>query len=439
MPIEEECKVKGPLPWRQTMARRLFVWFAVVIVSTMVLSFTVSYLFWNLGIGSPWRQDVHRLQLYAADQIATRWEQPEQRKALLEDASVRFEKGFILRDHTGKVLERIGDFEHCKPHKFELEIKPYEAHKDAPPLGTLSVCHTSSPELTSIIRMVTTLAVIALLLWLASWMLSRALTKPLTELSDVARKIGDGDLSTRAKTSPNQGNELEGLGEAINDMAERIEQQIREQRQLLAAVSHELRTPIGHLHLLVGMASETGLGPKQIKELERELLEMEDLTEQLLATSRLNFELGDRKSIDMLELAIDSLERMGIDPTLLEASGDLDLGFVIEGDATLLGRALTNLLRNAQTHGEGLTTLSLRAMKEAVRIEVSDQGPGLPAEHLERLSSPFTQGSTTRSGSLGLGLFLARRIGHAHGGTLQAQPGEPEGVTLVLDLPRRGL
>ena len=78
-------------------------------------------------------------------------------------------------------------------------------------------------------------------------------------------------------------------------------------------------------------------------------------------------------------------------------------------------------------------------MKESVRIEVSDQGPGLPAEHLERLSSPFTQGSTTRSGSLGLGLFLARRIGHAHGGTLQAQPGDPAGVTLVLELPRRDL
>lgn len=440
MPLKDKDLLhQHPLPWRTTMARRLFVWFALVIVSTMVLSSGVSYLFWNIGVGSPWRKNLERLELYAGDLIARDWENPEARRVRLKDAAEHFEKDFVLRSPDGTVLERIGDCAHCNRHKITIDIKTYDASPDQAPLGTLEVCDASPPDITWLVRMITILAGIAALLWALSWMLARTLTKPITELSEVAVKIGDGDLSTRALTSPQQGSEIEGLGEAINDMAARIEQQISEQRQLLAAVSHELRTPIGHLHLLIGMASENGLSPKQIKELERELLEMEDLTEQLLATSRLNFELGDRKPLDMLDLAIDSLERMGLDPTLLEASGDLDLGFTIEGDATLLGRALTNLLRNAETHGEGLEKLSLRATEECVLIEVSDGGPGLPTEHLERLSAPFTQGSTTRSGSLGLGLFLARRISHAHGGTLQAWPGEPEGVTLAIELPRRGL
>src|SRR5207237_519689 len=110
------------------------------------------------------------------------------------------------------------------------------------------------------------------------------LTRPLLAAIRAARAIGEGKLDTRLDT--HQRGEMRLLAGAINDMASRIERQLKDQRQLLAAVSHELRTPLGHMRVLIETARDTG-DRKPLAELEREVLVLDDLVGKLLASSRL--------------------------------------------------------------------------------------------------------------------------------------------------------
>src|SRR5690606_15995728 len=118
------------------------------------------------------------------------------------------------------------------------------------------------------------------IVWAASGILARRLTRPLRQLERMARQIGEGDLSARADLSPHRHGELGMLGVTMNEMAARIERQLADQRELLAAVSHELRTPLGHLRVLLEMAREKPEHAR-IDEIECEIMEVDALVGQL--------------------------------------------------------------------------------------------------------------------------------------------------------------
>ena len=133
------------------------------------------------------------------------------------------------------------------------------------------------------------------------------------EVIRVARDIGDGKLKSRLELG-RHGGELGVLADAINDMAARIERQLADQRELLAAVSHEIRTPLGHMRILLETARDAAATAAVLAELEREVREVDGLVGQLLAGSRLDFGQLDRRPLDLGELAADvatALERRG--------------------------------------------------------------------------------------------------------------------------------
>lgn len=275
----------------------------------------------------------------------------------------------------------------------------------------------------------------AVTLWAVSGMVAGLLVRPLVQVARVARAIGDGRLETRLELGRHAG-ELGLLSDAINDMAARIERQLADQRELLAQVSHEIRTPLGHMRILLetardGAGGDGGATPLQVTELEREVLEIDRLVGQLLAGSRLDFGAVERRPIAAGEVAALALERAGLSPELL----DVELSPAdrqIDADPTLLGRALANLIDNAQGHGGGLTALRVRPGEAAsgggeVVFEAEDAGPGLPEGDHARLFERFYRGGAPdragRHGSLGLGLSLVDRIARAHGGQAFAEPG----------------
>lgn len=277
---------------------------------------------------------------------------------------------------------------------------------------------------------------VGIALWLASGVIAWRLTRPLMQVIRVTRDIRDGKLESRIELGRHAG-ELGILAASVNDMAARIEKQIADQRELLAAVSHEIRTPLGHMRILLESAREKSVDAALVGDLEREVLEIDRLVAQLLAGSRLDFGTLDRRSLDAADLAALALERAGLDPDKLEmTTSDVSLA----GDPTLIARALANLLDNAERHAGGAVRLGVRADDAAVVFEVDDRGSGFSAEDLPRAFESFYRGRERGHGSLGLGLSLVRRIALAHGGRAWAEnlPGGGARVSFSVARADRG-
>jgi signal transduction histidine kinase len=289
----------------------------------------------------------------------------------------------------------------------------------------------------------------ALCLWTAAGRIARLISKPIYSLTRAAKEIGQGNMAARASLGRGAIGEIGVLSSAFNDMASRLERQLTEQRELLAAVSHELRTPLARIRLLVEIARQSGgvaasgtatigapanVAPATLDDIEREAIEIDTLVGELLASARLEFQAVTRKPLEAGEAARRALERAGEDAAKLAApSGPLP--FV--ADPTLIARALANLIDNARKHGGALDGIAVRAGDGTVVFEVSDRGPGFAPGDETRVFDRFYRGGADAGhhGSLGLGLALVQRIALAHGGRASAGNRPEGGARVTLELP----
>lgn len=370
------------------------------------------------------RFDFHHMERFTSAEFARVWPDTERRHELLESLSGTFDVALSLRDVQGTLVDSAGGS--CSAPRFTLLVR---AAPDAEPLGRLEACGGGASLMNRAPWPIGFL-IFAGTLWLISGWIARRLGRPLGHLVEVTQAIGGGDLKSRARLGRHQPGEIGILAESINYMAGRIEKQIQDQKELLAAVSHEVRTPLTRLRVVAELLEESGANSKLTSELAREVHEIDDLVGQLLAHSRLEFYASQAKVLSAFDLGKTALERQGLSLGLLQCEPDLRL----LGDATLLGRALTNLLQNAAIHGQGATKLIISSEPNKILFQVDDQGPGISPAEQSTIFDPFVgrDASPVASGlaSLGLGLSLVRRIARAHGGDAQAQ-NRPEGGARV--------
>jgi two-component system, OmpR family, sensor kinase len=272
--------------------------------------------------------------------------------------------------------------------------------------------------------------------WFAAGAIASRIAHPFDQIARVADALGKGDLAARTNVAGLPRGEPRVLGQVLNEMAARLEGQVNEQRALLAMVSHEVRTPLSRMQLLLeGLQVEDAEKREQARHgLEREIFEMDDLIGQLLATTRIELNRQERKEIDAVSIALRALEAARVAPECLDA--DENLG-AFSGDATLVLRALVNLLQNAKNHANGVESFCIRREGDTLSFEVNDRGPGIPPLDLERIFEPFVHGtaSATHTRSVGLGLSLVRRIAEAHKGKVFAENRADGGARFVLVLP----
>jgi len=399
--------------------RQLFMWLGITILFTgMVVSGVVSAL---RPDASSMESDVIRIQRFIGERFQRVWEQPAERHSLAEEIAKAFEVDLTLRDAAKKPVEQIGAG--CDKPEFTVPILRGKAS-----LGTLEVCidkRRRVPGLTFVLA----IAAACLTLWGASGALARKLVRPLSDLIRVTREIGSGNLVSRVRLGRHHMGEVGVLADSVNDMARRIERQLNDQRELLAAVSHEIRSPLARLRVLTELLRGSA-DSVTLDKVEREIIEVDDLIGKLLANSRLDFGTLTLQSLEPCLLVSRAIERAEVDPTVFHN----DAATVhIKGDPTLLDRAFCNLLENAQKHGGGVESVDLARLGGNVRLTVCDRGPGFPKESLGRVFDAFYRGDG--SSSLGLGLALVERIARAHSGRAWAENRAGGGACVHFELP----
>ena len=280
----------------------------------------------------------------------------------------------------------------------------------------------------------------ALIAMIGSVAMGAAVGRRIDAVTRTARRVMAGSLTERIPLR-GTGDDFDGLAETLNLMLERIEESVEAVRRVSDNVAHELRTPLARLHadldelrVADNDADRDRLADQAVAEAER----LQAIFDALLRIARIESgrHFAGVKRLDLSTLLADAIEFHAPDA---EARGQriesrLASGLMIEADPNLLFQAISNLLDNATKYGGDGATISLVAQTDdvAVRVEVSDNGPGIPPAYREKVKERFFRlPATADQPGTGLGLALVSAIVTLHGWRMEIRNADP-GTNVVL-------
>lgn len=323
-------------------------------------------------------------------------------------------RGFLLRDSSTGLLIWTGERDDVRRE-----------------LVTSIVRHTLFPTLLG------SLLLAALLWWAIGWGLA-----PLRNMAAVIRaRHADSLQPLQLEPLPS---ELAPMQAALNRLLGQIEQLLERERRFIADAAHELRTPLAVLRVHVQNATQARDEAERQQSLGYLLGGIDRATRvvnQLLTLARMEplIERGEMAQVDVLALVRETLAELT--PWVLKQGLELDLeagegDYHLNADPGSLGIALQNLVTNAVNHSPAGGRLHVRLSADAQRLllQVEDQGPGIPAEDLERVFERFYSRGTVQGA--GLGLAIVQSIARRHAGQIRLRNLDSGGLQACLELPR---
>ena len=280
----------------------------------------------------------------------------------------------------------------------------------------------------------------------ASWLVSLRIVRPIGQLANGAQRVARGDYAVRFR--PAGDDELGRLAAAFNGMADALASTERRRRALLTDLAHELRTPLATISGYVEGLSDGVVLPQPAtwEAMQTEVKRLGRLVDDLNTVSR-----AEERQLDLRlsRLRPDALvEAAAAAAAPIYAAKGVTLAHdapttlpELEVDADRIGEVLGNLLDNALRHTAtgSLVEITARQNADAIEITVSDNGEGIPSEHLEQVFERLHRVDSARSratGGTGLGLAIARAITEAHGGEIHAESaGRGRGSRFTVSLP----
>jgi two-component system, OmpR family, sensor histidine kinase CpxA len=271
----------------------------------------------------------------------------------------------------------------------------------------------------------------------------RGLTRSIGHMDRVTQQIAEGRFDVQA-AGP-RSDELGHLGQQIDRMATRLQSFVGNQKRFLGDIAHELCAPIARIQFALGILEQKAEEGQRgsVAALHEEVQEMSGLVNELLSFSKAGMDSGRAPvaAVSVKGVVERAVAREAFGGVAVETQVPDDLAAM--ANEGLLLRAVANVLRNAIRYaGEaGPITVSASREGEDVAIVVADSGPGLPAEELEQVFTPFYRPDTARTretGGAGLGLAIVRTCVEACGGTVVCRNRTGGGLEVVTRLTRAG-
>ena len=275
---------------------------------------------------------------------------------------------------------------------------------------------------------------------LAGWAVARNGLRPVRRLSDAVEEIARTEDFRPLLIEGDD--EIARLATAFNSMLQALAASRDRQRQLIGDAGHELRTPLTSLRTNLDLLSQAdssaaGLPPQAraefLADVSAQIAELTTLIGDLIELARDEPVVGVVEPLDMAEVVDRALGRVRLRAPGVRFSTAVET-WEMNGEATALERAVTNLLDNAAKWSPGDGTVTVRLVDGT--LTVSDEGPGIPEEDLPHVFDRFYRSVAARSMSgSGLGLSIVRQVVERHGGTVSARTGPHGGALFTVSLP----
>jgi len=287
---------------------------------------------------------------------------------------------------------------------------------------------------------------VVLLAGVGGMFLANRTLQPVDHITDIAREIGEGDLSRRINIQSED--ELGRLASTLNRMIARLEEAFQKQRQFAADASHELRTPLAIIQAESSLALDKKRTQVEYRRsldlVSQEVTYMSEIIGKLLLLARndagsepLNFQEVNVKDL-FTELSSD-VEALAQEKGVAFNLGPMD-NLTVKGDRFRLRQLFLNILDNAirYTPNGGSVSSSLVRKNGSAFVSISDTGIGIPTEDLPFIFDRFYRVDKARSrtdGGMGLGLAIASSIVKLHGGGIEVESQVGKGSTFHITLP----
>src|SRR5690606_34932521 len=246
----------------------------------------------------------------------------------------------------------------------------------------------------------------------------------LRKLEQATSRLAQGHLNARVAIDGSD--PVSRLGQAFNKMAEHIQRLISIQREMVRAVSHELRTPVARIRFglqIIEDSVDDAYVTKQLNGMDADIQELDELIDEILTYARLE-EGGPILDFQRANVAAiaDQVVREARPPSHVSVSYagvSPDHEQYAEVEPRYIHRAIQNLVGNAGRYAAGRVRVTCHIGTDTCRVDVEDDGPGIPEEDWDRVFTAFARlddSRTRSSGGYGLGLSIVRRIAYWHGG-----------------------
>ncbi|MFH8372346.1 sensor histidine kinase [Streptomyces cyaneofuscatus] len=314
------------------------------------------------------------------------------------------------------------------------------------PAGLTLTVHAGAPlaaeqEAVNTVRgaMLTGLPLLLAVVAGVTWLVTRRALRPVEGIRrEMAAITASEDLARRVP-EPGSRDEIAALARTTNETLTVLEASVERQRRFVADASHELRSPIASLRTQLEVA-EAHPELLDLPGAVADTVRLQVLAADLLLLARLD--AGEKPGAARLEagaLVREEVSQRTGDRIPVTVEVAEDAAYEVSGSRGQLVRVIGNLLDNAQRHAEDRVTVQVAADGSGVRVEVRDDGAGVPEDERERIFERFVRLDDARSrddGGAGLGLAIARDVAARHGGTLTVHRAPEGGAAFRLWLPR---